>query len=61
MNIKKKLKIEAERLFTHEDIKGRQVQDYALSIKFTDGHIHNVLPDDDQTRNEIVEDLISYT
>jgi len=61
MNIKKKLKEQAVMLGEDKDLQKKQVVDYTMSIKFTDGHIHNVLPDDLKTRNELVEDLMSYT
>lgn len=61
MNIKKKLKILGEELSKEKNIGGRQVIDLAASIKFKDGHIHNVLPDNEKIRDELVEDILSYT
>jgi ADP-heptose:LPS heptosyltransferase len=61
MNIKKILKQEAENLTLQKEVGNKQVSDYILSVKLEDGHIHNVLPDNEKTKNELVEDLLSYT
>ena len=60
MNVKKVLKQEAEKLSLQEEVKNKQVTDYIVSVKLADGHIHNVLPDSLEARNELVTDLMSY-
>ena len=50
MNVRNIFREEAEKLGKNEEIRKRQVAEYAMSIKFTDGHIHNVLPDDEKNR-----------
>ena len=61
MNIRKTLREEAEKLARNKDVGNKQVEDYIIDIKFADGHMHNVLPDDEKVREELVEDLLSYT
>ena len=61
MNIKKALKIEAETLSKDHNVGMKQVEDWVLSLKMKDGHIHNVLPDDEKVRDELIEDLLSCT
>jgi ADP-heptose:LPS heptosyltransferase len=61
MNIKKTLRIEIENLLKEKEVGSKQVEDLIMSIKLQDGHIHNVLPDDPKVRDELIEDLMSYT
>jgi ADP-heptose:LPS heptosyltransferase len=61
MNIRKVLKQEGENLSKLKEIGNKQVVDYIMDFKFSDGHLHNVLPDNEGIRNELVEDLLSYT
>ena len=61
MNIKKVLKTEAEELSKNEHVKNKQIQDWIISLKMKDGSIHNVTPDNEEVRDELVEDLLSYT
>ncbi|MHA1816263.1 MAG: glycosyltransferase [Candidatus Heimdallarchaeaceae archaeon] len=61
MNIKKLLKVEAEELSKNDNVKNKQVQDLIISLKMKDGHIHNVTPDNEAVRAELIEDLLSYT
>ena len=61
MNIKKVLKIEAEQLAKEDHVGAKQVADWIISLKMKNGHIHNVLPDNESTRDELVEDLLSCT
>jgi len=61
MNIKKKLKEQAEKLVKDENVGMKQVEDIILSIKMKDGGIHNALPDNEIIRDELAEDLLSYT
>jgi len=61
MNIKKALKIEAEQLVKDHNVGMKQVEDWVISLKMKGGHIHNVLPDDESVRDELIEDLLSCT
>ena len=61
MNIKKALKIEAEKLAKEDHVGTKQVEDWLISLKMKGGHIHNVLPDNELVRDELVEDLLSTT
>jgi ADP-heptose:LPS heptosyltransferase len=61
MNIKKTLKQAGEKLTLQKEVGNKQVQEYIISAKMSDGHIHNMLPDDEKVKEELVEDLLSYT
>jgi len=59
MNLKKMLKIESDNL--DEEIKKRNdAKELLISVKFNDGHIHHILPDEDVAK-ELVEDAASQT
>ena len=61
MNVKKKLKIEAEKLLQDKNVGNQQIQDLLLSIKMKNGNIHHSLPDDEKVKEELVEDALAYT
>ena len=60
MKVKEKLHELASMLENEEEVKDREVEECALSIKFTDGHLHAVVPDEMTARKELAEDLMDY-
>ena len=61
MNIKKVLKVEADELSKIKEVGNKQIQDYLISLKLQDGSIHNVLPNNQDSKEELIEDLLSYS
>lgn len=54
-----RLKKEADLLERNPDLKGQQIDDLLISIKMESGHIHAVLPNNEDLKNELIEDLRS--
>jgi ADP-heptose:LPS heptosyltransferase/glycosyltransferase involved in cell wall biosynthesis len=61
MNIKKMLKRETESLLKDINVGNRNdITDICMSMKFKDGHIHHVLPNEKKVAKELTEDLMSH-
>ena len=59
-NFKKRFDKELELLLqSNPDINKKEIDDLLISMKFTDGHIHTVLPGNESIKNELIEDLQS--
>ncbi len=54
-----KLAVEAQTLKEDSQIKGRIPEEVALVIKFTDGHIHSVLPNNEELASEMLQTAAS--
>jgi len=59
-NIRKMLEYEIGQLETEEEVKDKTVEDYLISLKFTDKSIHHVLPPNKEIKEELIDDLRAY-
>jgi len=61
MNVRKMLRKEAETIIKNEEIgKRNDATDILISIRFSDNHVHHILPNK-KLLDHIVEDLMSYS
>lgn len=59
-NIRQKLEQEIEKLEQDENVKDKTIEDYLISLKFTDTTIHHVFPNNKDSKETLIEDLRSY-
>ena len=61
MNIKKVLKNATEELLKDDNVANKQIKDFILSLEMQDGHMHHMVPDEQQTTDKLVEDVLAYS
>ena len=55
---KKYLTSQINNILDHPDMKDRHVENVMMTVQCTDGHIHHMVPDDEQIAQDMIQDLL---